>query len=72
MFNGQPPASHLSVFSTGESINKMRPKEVAFHRARGSPNPLKQDKYNLFLAGIGTFFDPPYHERSSGVQFLIS
>jgi hypothetical protein len=69
VINGQPPASNLFGYSTGEAINKMRPKDEAFHRARGSKNPLTPGKYNLFSAGKGTFFDPPYHERSSGVQF---
>jgi hypothetical protein len=54
-FNGQPPASYLFGCSTGEAINKMRPKEEAFHRARGSPNPLTPDKYNLFFLGVKTF-----------------
>jgi hypothetical protein len=35
----------------------MRPKDEAFHRARGSKNPLTPGKYNLFSAGKGTFFD---------------
>jgi hypothetical protein len=33
----------------------MRPKEEAFHRARGSPIPLTPDKYNLFFLGVKTF-----------------
>jgi hypothetical protein len=52
---GQPPVNNLFGYSAGEGINKMRPKDEAFHRARGSPNPLTRDKYNLFSVGKGTF-----------------
>jgi hypothetical protein len=30
VINGQPPASNLFGYSTGEAINKMRPKDVTF------------------------------------------
>jgi hypothetical protein len=57
-------------YSTGEAINKMRPKDEAFHRARGSPNPLTPHKYNRFPAGKGTFLIHLTTNAQAGYNFM--